>query len=194
MEQAETLSLDLRVHGGYAGDISARPIEASNETDLDRIDTAAEDDRNGRGCGFCREYLRGARCHNDGHLTPHQIGRQRGQSIVLAVRPTIFDRYVAALDVADLAEAAKKSGYVRRIRARSRLSEEPNDRHLLLRLRCERPRYRRAAQQGDELASSQLTEGHVPPLPPETGHCRDGFTSRPRLASPWPRLRFRATR
>src|SRR6516162_7161161 len=54
------------------------------------------------------------------HLATHQIGRQRGQSIVLPIRPTIFDRDVVALDIADLAQTAKESGDIRRIRPRGR--------------------------------------------------------------------------
>ena len=42
---------------------------------------------------------------NHGHLTTNQIGRQSRQSIVLALRPAVFDRHVPALDIAGFAQA-----------------------------------------------------------------------------------------
>ena len=43
----------------------------------------------------------GAAARDDhGHLTADQIGGQRRQSIVLTLRPTIFDRHVLAFDIA----------------------------------------------------------------------------------------------
>jgi hypothetical protein len=42
---------------------------------------------------------------NHGHLTANQIGRQCGQSIELVLSPAIFDRHIAALDVASFAQA-----------------------------------------------------------------------------------------
>jgi hypothetical protein len=44
----------------------------------------------------------------------NQISRQRGQSIELALRPSIFDRYVLALDKTDFAQAFQESGHPQR--------------------------------------------------------------------------------
>jgi hypothetical protein len=43
---------------------------------------------------------------NHGHLTTNEISRQRGQTIVLALCPAVFDREVPALDIARFAQAA----------------------------------------------------------------------------------------
>ena len=83
-----------------------------------------EDDRNRRGRRLCRQCRRSAAGRdNHGHLAANQIGRQCRQSIVLALRPAIFDRHVPALDVAGfaqaLAERAQTAAYrVRRSRCR----------------------------------------------------------------------------
>ena len=57
-----------------------------------------EDNRNGGGgrlCGVCRNAAAG-RCDHR-HLTPNQVGCQRLQLIILALRPTIFDRHFPGL-------------------------------------------------------------------------------------------------
>ena len=123
----------------------------------DRVDRYLEDDRNRRGRRLCRQRRRSAAGRgNHGHLTANQIGRQRRQSIVLAVRPAIFDRDVLALDIAGFASGpggTRADGM--RVRVRRCAAEEPDHRHRrLLRARRERPRSRRAAEQRDELAPS----------------------------------------
>jgi len=50
-------------------------------------------------------------------LALNQIGRQRMQPIVLAFRPTIFDRDVFALGIARFAQAGAKGGKKRRKRS-----------------------------------------------------------------------------
>src|SRR5262249_48152336 len=103
---------------------------------------------------------RAARRGNHGDLTADQSGRQGRQSIVSALRPAIFDRYVAALDVADFAQALLESAYIVRPEVGRSVAKEPNHWHRrLLRARRERPRSRSAAEQRDELASLHL-RGH----------------------------------
>ena len=51
-------------------------------------------------------------CGNHGHLTTNQIGRQRRQSIVLALRPAILDRHVLTLDIAGFLQALAERGHV----------------------------------------------------------------------------------
>jgi hypothetical protein len=48
------------------------------------------------------------RATHHGQLTANQIGRQRRQPIDLILGPAVFDRYVLALDVANLLEALAK--------------------------------------------------------------------------------------
>jgi len=66
---------DGKVHAGH---IAARPVEAGNEAEFDRVGAGRENDRNGRGRSFrgdCRRAAAGRKDHC--HLTTNQIGRQR---------------------------------------------------------------------------------------------------------------------
>src|SRR5262249_40672611 len=88
------------------------------------------------------------------HPTANQIGRQIRQPTDLIVRPAIFDRYVLALNVAHFTQASAEWHYVTCALFRRTKGEIPNHRHRrVLRTRRHRPRSRRAAEQGDELAA-----------------------------------------
>jgi hypothetical protein len=50
---------------------------------------------------------------NHGHSTANQVRRQRGQSIELTVRPAIFNRHVAAFNIAGFAQALAQSDDLR---------------------------------------------------------------------------------
>jgi hypothetical protein len=47
-------------------------------------------------------------CDNHLHTTPHQIGCEVGEPLIFIVRPSEFDRHVAAFDVAGFAQALTK--------------------------------------------------------------------------------------
>src|SRR5262249_17993388 len=136
------------------GGMAAGAGEAGDETSLDRIEAAAEDDRNGRGRGFGRECRR---CEvwrdDDGYPAADQIGRQFRQPIIVIVRPEVFDGHVLALDIASFAEPFSEC--CDKICAPfGRTTEEKPDHwpRRLLRVRRERPRCR-TAEQRDELAA-----------------------------------------
>jgi hypothetical protein len=137
-------------------DIPAGPVHAGDKAVLDGVATSLENDRYGGGCGLCCEAGRGrAACGNDGDFTANEIGGQRRQSIVLTVRPPIFDRHVPALDVSGLAQALAECG--RELRAcltRTKVEIPDNWNGRLLRPRRERPRRSRAAAKQDEFAPS----------------------------------------
>src|SRR5215472_17726033 len=78
----------------------------------------------------------------------------------MTLGPAIFDRDVAALDIAGFVETSPDG--VKSAGVTVRAAEEPDHRHCrLLRERRERPRGSRAAEQRDELAPSHV--GHQPP-------------------------------
>ena len=85
-------------------------------------------------------------------MTANQISRQRLQSIVMTVRPTVFDRHVPALYEATFgAEYSSNGGSL----VRPPKGKIPNHgRRRLLRVGRERPRRRRPAETHDELPSS----------------------------------------
>ena len=108
-QQFQPLRPQLRVHVGHAGDIAARSVEAGDKSSRDRISSDLEYDGNRRGRRLCRKRRRRTTGRsNHGHLTANQIGRQCRQSIILAVRPAVFDRDVSALDIAGFAQALAK--------------------------------------------------------------------------------------
>src|SRR5262249_54283591 len=141
-----------------AGRVAARPGEADDEAESNRIVGDAEHDRNGRSHRFRRQGRCGASSGDDhGDLAAHQLGHHRRQSIVLTLGEAIFDRYAATLDVPGFGQTLAKKSQDLRIR-RSRASAEISDHRQLrlLRARRERPRRRRAAEQRDELAAFHL--------------------------------------
>jgi len=75
-----------------------------------------------------------------------QFGRQRRQAIVLLLRPTIFDRDIASLDVAGFAQAMEERAQPAGVPLRGRAAEKPDHRYGgLLRARSDRPRCCRPA-------------------------------------------------
>jgi len=61
-----------------------------------------------------------------------EIGGQSGQPIIMALGPTVFDRYVLSLDVACFAQSLVERGNKRRKRAGRGAVEEADHRHRLL--------------------------------------------------------------
>src|SRR5262249_998325 len=146
--------LDLRVHGGDAGDIATRPVEAGDETGFDRVYATAEDDWNGRGPCLRRKCHGGSHRDNDSHLTAYEIGYQHRQSIVVALGPAIFDDHIAALEIAGFAQSFTDCCHHMSARPWRTTVEISDHRQCrLLRARRERPRGRRAAEQYDEVTS-----------------------------------------
>src|SRR6185369_14899281 len=109
----------------------------------DRIAAGGEYDRNRRGCG-----LRGARRESvadDKHRPPcNHIRREGRQFIELIFSPLELDRDVPALDKASLLQSFAKCRQIFDLRRSSAAVEEPDQRHRLLRVRCQRPRQRTA--------------------------------------------------
>src|SRR5262249_60336987 len=90
--------------------------------------------------------------HNHGDLPPNQLGRQLRQPIKLILAPTVYDRYVIALDIAGVLEALAKSAQTVLNSLRRSVIKEADHRHRrLLRARRERPRGNRPAEQRAEL-------------------------------------------
>src|SRR5262249_2416391 len=149
------------------GRIAARPSEAGDETELDRVFGDAENDRDRPGCGFSRQRRHRAPWRrNHTRLPMHQVSHLLGEPVEAPFRQAILDGNVLALDVAGftnaLSECGQKACTIGKERPRS--AEEPDHRHRgLLRARRKRPRGRRAAEQRYELAPFQLIELHSKP-------------------------------
>src|SRR4029453_4751445 len=79
----------------------ARPVEAVDKSQRDRVAPCHKDDWYSRGCRLRSECRRGARDGNNHcHLVANEIRQQRWKSIVLILRPAVFDSHVLALDIA----------------------------------------------------------------------------------------------
>src|SRR5262249_24369274 len=138
-----------------AGNVSARLVEAPDDTCLDWIAAEREHDRDRRSRCFGGNVRRSAADWNN-YRDPSgdKIGRQYWQSVILTVGPTEGDLNVLAFDIARVPQSQPKCHLVRSRFARRPAAEEPDHRHRrLLRARRERPRGRRAAEQRDELAA-----------------------------------------
>ena len=101
----ELLGRQIDPEKAHPGDVPARPVEARHDACPDWVPAIDEDDGNGRRRRLGRK-CRGVGVGND-HRDPaaNQIGRQRGQSIILFLRPAVFDHHVPALDVAGFVQA-----------------------------------------------------------------------------------------
>src|SRR5262249_5173692 len=78
-EDCELLARNLRTNDRYAGDVAARPIEAGDNTKLNRVARREKDDGNG-GCCRPRRSCRGetAGCGNHRDVASHSRGAEFG--------------------------------------------------------------------------------------------------------------------
>ena len=128
-QEPQSLRPQLRGEHVHPGDVAARPVEAGDQTKCDRVTAAGKDNRNlcGRRLGGNRGST--PRCDDHVHLPTNQISRERRQSIILTLGPAVFDRHVAALDVAHFTQTVAERGNERRERHSGRTVEEPDHRH-----------------------------------------------------------------
>src|SRR5262249_1785881 len=105
-QQSQPLRLELAREKGDPRDVAAWPIEACNQAGFHRIAAETEHDWNGRGRGLCCERRRATGRDENGHLPTHEVGRERGQAVVLTARKTVFDEDIATFHIASLAQAA----------------------------------------------------------------------------------------
>src|SRR5262249_19982799 len=136
-----------------AGRIAARPGDARDETEIDRVFGDAEND--GKACGrsLCCECRRRAHGNDHRYLPAQQFTGHGRQPFVLALRKPILDPQVVPLDIACLRQAesdCRSVGGSCCLQERAKKSDHRLGR--LLRARRERPGCR-CAKPRDELAS-----------------------------------------
>ena len=101
--------------------IATWPIEALDQSVLDRVAAARENNRNCRRCRLRRPCRLGPAGRDDHvYLAANQISRQCRQPIVLALCPTVFDRQIFAFDVAGFAQALAERGQITPVALRVR--------------------------------------------------------------------------
>ena len=135
----------------------------------DGIAAECGDDRNRRRRGLGRQRRRFAAGRSKhGHRPAREFRRQRRQSVVLALRPAVFDRHVPAFDVSVFGQSPTERGHHMRALVGRRCAEIPDHRHRrLLRARRERPRRRRTAQN-----TEKFPPPHARPQAQETASYR----------------------
>jgi hypothetical protein len=94
-------------------------------------------------------------------LRANEVRGKIGETLRPALRITILNREVVALDVTEIAQGATGCFHLRvSLRGAKQQNAQARDLCGLLRARRERPRGHRAAEQRDEITSSQLIELH----------------------------------
>src|SRR5262249_13845015 len=110
-QQSETFCLDRGDEYVQPGRVAARPGEADDETQLDRIDPGDEDERNGLGgCLDCESGNGAAKSGNHRDLARYQIGNQCREPLISIFRPAILDGDVLILDISSLRQTLPKPG------------------------------------------------------------------------------------
>jgi hypothetical protein len=94
-----------------AGDIAAGTIETGDETSLDGVGAHTKDDRD---CGGCLARDNGrhvtADANENSRFTRNKIGGERGQPVVIALRPAGLDHNVLPFDEPGIGEPLPKCG------------------------------------------------------------------------------------
>jgi hypothetical protein len=92
VQQTQLLGPQLLDHLIHAGKFPARPIEACDQAQFDRVAAGVEHDgdRRSRRLGCSRGRFAAAGGEN-GNGDAYQLCRKSWQAIVVALRPTIFD-------------------------------------------------------------------------------------------------------
>ncbi len=147
LRSCSRLGLMSKVEDGVAGDVAAGPGKVRDQPGPHRIADADDHDRNGRGGLLRRARRRRAECRDQVDRHAHQFRRRLSERLGRAVRGAIFVGEILALDIADVAQAFAEIVPDRRV-----VDDADADDLAALRLRRQRPRHQRTAEQLDEFA------------------------------------------
>ena len=134
-----------------SGDVAARSRQACDEAGADRVASQRKDNGDDR-CRllYCRDCA--SRRNNYIDLEPDELGRDLSVALGASLRPAILDSDGATLGPTEFAQPLHESSSPCTPDRSRRRAQEPDGRHLLLRVRRKRPSGRRAADQPNELA------------------------------------------
>src|SRR6516165_1637078 len=153
VQQLKLLRHQEGVEIAYPCDVPAWSIEAGDKPKLYGIGPSLEHDRNCRGRSLGSECGRGAGPGDHSDPPANKISGQGRQSIVVFLRPAVFDRDIPPLDIAGFLKTFTEGSHKERVSSGCSAAEKPDHRHRrLLRARRQRPR-RRGADECDELAA-----------------------------------------
>src|SRR5262245_4652107 len=153
VQQLKLLRHQEGVEIAYPCDVPAWSIEAGDKPKLYGIGPSLEHDRNCRGRSLGSECGRGAGPGDHSDPPADKISGQGRQSIVMFLRPAVFDRDILPLDITGFLKTFTEGSHKERVSSGCSAAEKPDHRHRrLLRPRRERPRGRRAAEKRYERA------------------------------------------
>src|SRR5262249_39123984 len=109
-QQPKPLGPHLRDEKIDASRVAPGARKAGDKTQLDRVFTDTEDDRDSGSSSFGCKRSRIANCGDNCYATAYEIGHERRQAIVLAAEPVVLDDHVLILHVARFGEAFTKRG------------------------------------------------------------------------------------
>ena len=113
MQQFQAFWSHFNIEVGDAGEIATRTIKACDEAEHNRVGTDHKDSRDNGRCYLGRQCRRATRRNEHGHSALNQFQGEGWQPLVDVIRPAVFDRDIALLDVAGLSQASfegKKGG------------------------------------------------------------------------------------
>jgi hypothetical protein len=93
----------------YAGDVPARPREARDDSQLDRIASRRHDDGYGGRRGVRGHERRHSGRDDDVHVEPHELGGKVGKPLDLTPRPSPLEGDGTTFDMAQLAHAPQEA-------------------------------------------------------------------------------------
>jgi hypothetical protein len=132
VQKPKSLTGQVGIHGGDASEITARSVEARDQTKLDRVSGDREDNRDRRTGCLGRRCSRWPQRDNDVCTAAHQIGGQFGHSFALEPAPAILDQYIPAFNVPDFAQPFLKAGDERSTNFGPPIEKNTNDRRRRL--------------------------------------------------------------
>src|SRR5262249_10845561 len=164
-QKLRLLRYNIATEPADAGNISARLVEAPDDTCLDWIAAEREHDRDRRSRRLGGNDRRSAAdCNDYRDPSGDKIGRQHWQSVILTLGPAEGDMNVLAFDIARVPQSQPKCHLVPSRFARRPAAEEPDHRQRrLLRARRQRPSGYTAAEKSDEFPPPQSIELHLVP-------------------------------
>ena len=111
MQHLQPLRRKLRVQRGHAREVAARSVQAGDKSKLHRVAPGGEDDWNCRSRRFGRQCRR----NSDPRRSRPPVGEPGRPPVPgtdhLTLRPAVFDRHVAALDIANFAQSLAKRAH-----------------------------------------------------------------------------------
>src|SRR6516164_3738598 len=117
-QQAKSLCHQFAHKIVHAGCVAARPIEAGDETEFDRVVGDIEDDGSPTARGDRRAPCTGiGPGDNDRRLSSDEISGQQWEPVVLPLSIAILNCYVAVFDVARFGQGLDKCRQIRRGRS-----------------------------------------------------------------------------